>query len=98
MSSTATPMASATFPRKKPFLLNSFSTVAARGSRSLAGSNATPLLTSRFMWMARFGMVNTGRPKSKSRLSGSMAVSPFKVTRPAQDRGRSIQVLWMRPP
>ena len=50
-------------------------------------------LTARFIWMATFGKIKIGRLKSKKRLSTCNGELPFKLTLPANDKGRSNQVL-----
>ena len=67
-----------------------------RATRSRAGSYLTPLLVSRFRWMATRGIRATSRFKSTRRASSP----PFRrtSTRPATLRGRSSQLSLIMPP
>ena len=68
------------------------------GSISFWRFSSTPLLTSRFIWIARFGMVRKGFLKSTKRIWGWKTSSLRSATRPEADRGRSSQVFKMAPP
>ena len=60
--------------------------------------NSTPLFTSRFKWIARFGIVRIGRLKSTNTIFGANTSSLRKATFPDTDNGRSNHVLKIGPP
>ena len=68
------------------------------GSMSTFGRTATPLFTSRFMWIATFGITSTPSSQLTKRRTGRIGLSPRSITAPASPSGRSSQVFRIAPP